>query len=225
MNLSPVLISFKAAFLSTFFTFFIGLFAANMVKKLKKGAVWLDIIFTLPMVLPPTVMGFILLIIFGTRGPFAYIYDKFNFQIVFSFSATVIAAVVVSFPLMYRSLLSSFLQIDENIILSAKTLGLSNRKIFWKIILPLSKEGILTGIILSFTRALGEFGATIMISGNIAGKTQTISTAIYSAVQSGNKILAFKYTLVVIFMSVISIFALNFIIKKKVNYGFISKYF
>lgn len=213
--LSPLYISIKTAILSTMITFFLGIYLANFVKKIKRFRSFFDALFTLPMVLPPTVIGFILLLILGANGPLEFLYEKFNFQIVFSYAATVISAVVVSLPLMYRTALSSFLQIDEEYIQVARTLGLSEYKIFWKIIFPLSKEGLIAGMVLSFTRALGEFGATIMISGNIVGKTQTISTAIYTAVQTGRKDLAFEWSLIVICISLLSIIALNFVTKNK----------
>ncbi|MBS9776236.1 MAG: molybdate ABC transporter permease subunit [Fusobacterium sp.] len=213
--LSPLYISIKTAILSTIITFFLGIYLANFVKKIKRFRSFFDALFTLPMVLPPTVIGFILLLILGANGPLEFLYEKYNFQIVFSYTATVISAVVVSLPLMYRTALSSFLQIDEEYIQAARTLGLSEYKIFWKIIFPLSKEGLIAGMVLSFTRALGEFGATIMISGNIVGKTQTISTAIYTAVQSGQKDLAFQWSLIVICISLLSIIALSFVTKNK----------
>ncbi|CEM61156.1 molybdate ABC transporter permease subunit [Treponema phagedenis] len=206
--MSSLQISVKTGIISTFITFFLGIFAANFVMKTKYKALF-DGIFTLPLVLPPTVVGFLLLMFFGARGVFAPIYNLLNFQIVFSYWATVIAAVVVSFPLMYRTALGSFLQVDKEYLDAAKTLGMNKRKIFWKILLPLSKDGLLAGIVLSFSRAIGEFGATIMISGNIVGRTQTVSTAIYSAVQAGNKMLALKYSLVIITLSFIFIILLN----------------
>ena len=219
MNLSPIIISVKTAILSTLISLIIALYIANKVKHLNILRSIFDVVFTLPMVLPPTVVGFFLLVVMGVNGPLAPLYEKFNFQIIFSYKAMVIAAVIVSFPLMYKSVLSSFLQIDENIVYAARTLGLSDREIFFKIIIPLSKEGILSGIILTFTRALGEFGATIMVSGNILGKTQSISTAIYSAVQSGNKGIAYKWSLIVVIISMACIVSLNFITSKGKSYG------
>lgn len=219
MNLSPIIISVKTAILSTLISLIIALYIANKVKHLNILRSIFDVVFTLPMVLPPTVVGFFLLVVMGVNGPLASLYEKFNFQIIFSYKAMVIAAVIVSFPLMYKSVLSSFLQIDENIVYAARTLGLSDREIFFKIIIPLSKEGILSGIILTFTRALGEFGATIMVSGNILGKTQSISTAIYSAVQSGNKGIAYKWSLIVVIISMACIVSLNFITSKGKSYG------
>ncbi|MGO1580236.1 MAG: molybdate ABC transporter permease subunit [Peptoniphilaceae bacterium] len=215
MSFSPIYISIKTAIISTIITFFLGIYAARFVSKKKKTRWIFDAVFTLPMVLPPTVVGFILLIVLGNKGPFSRIFEQFDFNIIFSYQATIIAAVIVSFPLMYRTALGAFLQIDSVYIEAGQTLGLKNSKIFWKIILPLSKESLFSGIVLSFARALGEFGATIMIAGNIAGKTQTISTAIYSAVQAGNKSLALKWSIIVIGISLIAIILLNISTKNR----------
>ena len=139
----------------------------------------IDSIFTLPLVLPPTVLGFFLLLICGKNGTVGKLFALMGKNIIFTWSATVIAAIVVAFPMMYRSARSAFEQIDTNLIAAAKTLGLSNWKIFYKIAIPLAWPGIIGGVVLSFARALGEFGATMMIAGNIPGKTQTMPLAIY----------------------------------------------
>lgn len=214
MNWSPVLLSLQVALTSTVITFFLGIIAAYEVKKLRRGAGFFDAVFTLPLVLPPTVVGFLLLVLLGNYGPFQSLYEHFGFHIVFTYWANVIAAVVVSFPLMYRSAYGTFLQVNEEYLQVARTLGMSERKIFWKILLPLSRQGLISGIILSFTRALGEFGATMMISGNIPGKTQTISTAIYSAVQAGRKDLAFIWVGIVMVLNLLSILSLYFITQR-----------
>ena len=215
MNWSPVWLSLKTAFIATFFTFFVGIYAAYWVKKLKKGTSFFDAVFTLPLVLPPTVVGFLLLMFFGAYGPFGALYEKFHFHIIFTYTANLIAAVVVAFPLMYRTAYGTFMQVNEEYLQVARTLGMSERKIFWKILLPLSRQGLLSGIILSFTRSLGEFGATMMISGNIPGKTQTISTAIYSAVQEGRKDVALQWVLIVMAINLVSILILHVITRKE----------
>lgn len=214
MNWSPVSLSLQVAVFSTVVTFFLGILAAYGVKKLHRGAGFFDAVFTLPLVLPPTVVGFLLLVFLGNYGPFQSLYERFNFHIVFTYWANVIAAVVVSFPLMYRSAYGTFLQVNEEYLQVARTLGMSERKIFWNILLPLSRQGLISGIILSFTRSLGEFGATMMISGNIPGKTQTISTAIYSAVQAGRKDLAFTWVGIVMALNLLSILSLHFITQR-----------
>ncbi|MDO5714977.1 MAG: molybdate ABC transporter permease subunit [Tissierellia bacterium] len=216
---SPIAISLKTSIIATCITFFLGVFAARFVLKLKRLRGVVDGLFTLPMVLPPTVVGFFLLLTFGTNGPLKSIYSKLGFQIVFSYSATVITATIVSFPLMYRIALGAFEQVNNEYVEAARTLGLKEGKIFYKIILPIARPGLVSGIILSFARALGEFGATIMLAGNIPGKTQTISTAIYSAVQAGNRPLAFRWSLVVVGLSFLSMISVNIFGSK--NRGFL----
>jgi len=143
----------------------------------------IDGILILPMVLPPTVVGFILLMIIGKNFPLGELLGKFGIALIFTWFATVIAATVVSFPLMYRTSVGAFSQIDVNVINAARTLGVSEWKIFWKVAVPLAWPGIAAGTVLAFARALGEFGATIMIAGSIPGKTEMIPIAIYFAVR------------------------------------------
>ncbi|WP_444511890.1 molybdate ABC transporter permease subunit [Methanobrevibacter smithii] len=174
---TPIFISMKTASLSIFITFFLGLIVAWGIVKLKNDSVKivLDGIFTLPIVLPPTVVGFFLLYIFGVRGPIGkFFVDFFAVKIAFSWSATVIAAVVMSFPLMYRSARGAFEQVDSNLLDAGRTLGMSEFKIFWKVLLANALPGIISGGILAYARGLGEFGATAMIAGNIAGQTRTL---------------------------------------------------
>lgn len=209
-TLSPFIISVKTSVLATIITSILGVIIAYLMANYRgrfKG--FLDGLLTLPLVLPPTVVGFFLLLFFGKNGPFGKFLLLFNKTVIFSWSATVIAAVVVSFPMMYRSSRSAFEQIDYNIISAAKTLGFSNFRIFCKIAIPLAFPGIIGGIILSFARALGEFGATLMIAGNIPGKTQTIPLAIFFAVEGGNMALAYKWVITIVLISLISIFLLN----------------
>lgn len=214
MSGSPVSLSLQVALASTAVTFFLGILAAYGVRKLRRGSGFFDAVFTLPLVLPPTVVGFLLLVLLGNYGPFQGIYERFHFHIVFTWWANIIAAIVVSFPLMYRTAYGTFLQVNEEYLQVARTLGMSEKKIFWKILLPLSRQGLISGIILIFTRSLGEFGATMMISGNIPGKTQTISTAIYSAVQAGRKEQAFAWVGVVMALNLVSIISLHFITQR-----------
>src|SRR5699024_2514062 len=163
MDLSPIIISMQTASVAIILTFLLGLFAARWIVKIESDKIKMiiDGILTLPLVLPPTVMGFLLLIIFGVNRPIGRVLlDVLGIKIVFSWPATVLAAVVVSFPLMYRSARSAFEQVDENLVMAARTLGMSERKIFWRIIMPLALPGIAGGGILAFARGLGEFGAT-----------------------------------------------------------------
>ncbi|MCR1899568.1 molybdate ABC transporter permease subunit [Irregularibacter muris] len=210
MDITPLIISLKTSLLSTLFAFILGLFAANKVRKMNRFRGLIDGIFTLPMVLPPTVLGFFLLILFGKNSILGRFLGTLNINVIFSWEATVISAAVVAFPLMYRSTLSSFDDVDENLIFAAQTLGMSNIKIFWTVILPNALSGIMGGIILAYARALGEFGATMMLAGNIKGKTQTIPIAIYSAVQSGDRATAYKWTFVIIVISFVMIIGMNY---------------
>jgi len=210
MQLSPLIISLQVACVATIITFFCGIAAARLVLKIKKGQNILDVLFTLPLVLPPTVMGFFLLLVFGTNNPLGQLLATFGIKVVFSLSGAIIAAATVSFPLMYRTARGAFEQLDINIIYAARTLGTSEQWIFWKLIVPLSWPGIIAGTILAFTRALGEFGATIMLAGNIPGKTQTMSVAIYTAVQAGNRQLAYQWVAIICIISLITILLMNY---------------
>ena len=209
MELSPLIITFKTAIVSTLITFFVGIGLAYLVVKLKRGKGIADAIITLPMVLPPTVVGFFLLLIFGKRSLIGQFLLQFDISLVFTWQATVISAVIVSMPLMYRTTRGAFEQLDQNIIYAAQTLGVSNWRIFWKILLPNAKSGILAGIVLSFTRALGEFGATIIFAGNIPGVTQTMSTAIYAAVQANDYDLAFQWASMLVIFSLLFVVIVN----------------
>lgn len=204
MDLSPLWISLKVAFVATVFTFFIGIFAAYKVARMKRGKGLVDGILTLPMVLPPTVVGFFLLLLFGKNGLLGQVVS-----VVFTWYGAVIAAVVVSFPLMYRTARGAFEQMDENLIFAGRTLGMPERNIFFKIVLPCSWPGVAAGAVLAFTRAMGEFGATAMLAGNIPGKTQTMSLAIYSAVQGNNREKAYLWVAIIMGISFITIFLMN----------------
>lgn len=217
MSYSPLLISLKAAVIATIITFICGIYAAYLTTKLKRFKGLVDGFLTLPLVLPPTVVGFFLLIFLGKNsfiGKFLALYD---ISIVFSSTATIIASVVVSFPLMYRTARGAFEQLDRNMIYVARTLGLSEHEIFLKIMLPNSFSSIMAGTILAFARALGEFGATIMLAGNIPGKTQTMAVAVYSAVQGGNRTLAYKWVAIMVAISFIAILIMNKLESVKIN--------
>lgn len=215
---SPVLISMKTASLSIFITFFLGLIVAWGIVKVKNDTtkIVLDGIFTLPLVLPPTVVGFFLLYIFGVRGPIgSFFINYFAVKIAFSWPATVIAAVVMSFPLMYRSARGAFEQVDSNLLDAGRTLGMSEWNIFWKVLFANALPGIISGGILAYARGLGEFGATAMLAGNIAGQTRTLPMAVYSEVAAGNMGSAFDYVIVIIIISFIAIFIMDFISVRK----------
>lgn len=205
----PLIITLKTAAVATLITFFAGIFLAHFVVKLKRGKTFVDAVIMLPMVLPPTVVGFFLLLFLGKRSAIGKFLLQFDINFVFTWKAAVIAAVVVSLPLMYRTTRGAFEQLDPNIIYAARTLGVSEWKIFWRILLPNAKQGILAGVVLSFTRAMGEFGATIMFAGNVPGKTQTMSTAIYAAVQANDYDLAFTWAVTLAALSLFFIFVMN----------------
>lgn len=212
MDWSPILISMKTAGLSIFITFFLGIFAAWAVVGIKREAwrLFWDGILTLPLVLPPTVAGFFLLYIFGVKRPVGrFLIDYFSVKIAFSWAATVIAAVVMSFPLMYRSARGAFEQVDQNLVAAARTLGMSEWSIFWKVLMANAVPGIVSGGVLAFARGLGEFGATAMIAGNIAGRTRTLPMAVYSEVAAGNMDSACQYVAIIVVIAFISVILMN----------------
>lgn len=213
MEISPLLITLKTSAVATVITFFAGIFLAYVVCNMKRGKSLVDAIIMLPLVLPPTVAGFFLLLVFGKRSAFGQFMLQFDITFVFTWKAAVIAAAVVALPLMYRTTRGAFEQLDPNIISAARTLGVSESKIFWRIVLPNARAGILAGTVLAFTRAAGEFGATIIFAGNVPGVTQTMSTAIYAAVQANDYDMAFKWAILLATFSMVFIFAMNAVIK------------
>jgi molybdate transport system permease protein len=185
MDWSPLLISLATSLAATAITLLAGLAAAAWRQnRAGAGAALIDGIFILPLVLPPTVVGFLLLLLFGRNGPLGNLLLQFGASVVFSWPATVIAATVVAFPLMYITARAALEQVDPYLLQAARTLGASEARIFREVALPLAWPGVLAGTILSFARALGEFGATLMLAGNIPGKTETIPIAIYFAVEA-----------------------------------------
>lgn len=216
VNWAPLWISVKTSVVSLFFTFILGVWAAWLLNKASaRTNSILDGIFTLPMVLPPTVVGVFLLLIFGKNSAFGQLLLSMGTQVVFSWSATVIAAVVVTFPLMYRTCRGAFAQLDQSLIHAARTLGKRESWIFFRVALPLCWPGIAAGAMLSFTRALGEFGATLMLAGNIVGRTQTIPIAIYFAVQGGKNELAMFWVAIIVVISFSVIAIMNHITNGK----------
>jgi molybdate transport system permease protein len=182
---SPIWISLATSVTATLCTLVAGLAAAAWRERRTGPAMALvDGIFLLPLVLPPTVVGFFLLLLFGRNGPLGKLLLHFGATVIFSWPATVIAAAVVSFPLMYLTARAALEQVDPHFLQAARTLGASEWRVFREVALPLAWPGVLAGTILSFARALGEFGATLMIAGNIPGKTATIPIAIYFAVEA-----------------------------------------
>jgi molybdate transport system permease protein len=185
MDWSPLWISLATSVTATAITLVLGLAAAAWrVRRTGPAMALVDGIFLLPLVLPPTVVGFLLLLLFGRNGPLGKLLLQLGATVVFSWPATVIAASVVSFPLMYLTARAALEQVDAQFLQSARTLGASEWRVFREVTLPLAWPGVLAGTILSFARALGEFGATLMLAGNIPGKTETIPIAIYFAVEA-----------------------------------------
>lgn len=209
MDYYPLLLSLKVAFLATLFTFVLGLLAAQLTVKLHHGKGILDGLFTLPLVLPPTVVGFFLLVIFGINSFIGRFLDRIGASVIFSWTGAVIASTVVSFPLMYRTARGAFEQMDESLLNAGRTLGMTEQELFFRVTLPNSIPSVMAGTILAFARALGEFGATIMLAGNIPHRTQTVSIAIYSAVQAGDWDTAYRWTGIIICISFVTILLMN----------------
>lgn len=209
MEASPLIITLETAGAATVATFFAGIGLALAVVRMNRFKGLADAIITLPLVLPPTVVGFFLLLLFGKRSAIGQFLLQWDISLIFTEKAAVMAAAIVSLPLMYRTARGAFEQLDANIVDAARTLGVSEWRIFWHVMMPNARAGILAGLVLSFTRALGEFGATIMFAGNIPGKTQTMSTAIYAAVQANDYDLAFHWALVIVGFSLAFVMLMN----------------
>ena len=213
LDWSPLFISLKTGIVATFISFFLGIYAARKVVKTTPGKkAVVDGILTLPMVLPPTVAGFFLLLIFSKRRPFGiFLYETFDIKVLQSWLGCIIAATVIAFPLMYRNARAAFEQLDVNLIYAGRTLGMSDIRIFWKVVIPSAGPGIASGTILTFARALGEYGATSMLAGNIPGKTGTISQKIAMVIQDGDYVTAGVWVAIVMLIAFLVIFSMNFI--------------
>ncbi|OQM46177.1 molybdenum ABC transporter permease subunit [Anoxybacillus sp. UARK-01] len=216
MNYSPLILSLKTATIATLIVFIAGVVLARLISRSSfRGKSMIEAVILLPLVLPPTVVGFGLLYVFGKNGFIGrLLLDWFDFQIVFTWYGVVIAAVVVSFPLMYQSAAAAFQQYDQNIENAAYTMGASKWRVFWTISFPLAWPGLLSGLVLSFARALGEFGATLMIAGYIPNVTDTIPLAIYFAVESGNMEVAKFWVIMIVCLGFSAILWLNWWSKK-----------
>ena len=216
MDWFPLFNSLRIALLSSLITFFIGLLSAYYISKAPrfvKGV--LDVIFTLPLVLPPTVVGYLLLRVLGPKRMIgAWFLENFSIKLTMTWWSAIFATTVVIFPLMYRTARGAFESFDETLAYSAQTLGLSNTYIFWKIRMPCCRQGILAGTVLAFARALGEYGATSMIAGYTPGHTATISTTVYQLWRTNNDALAFKWVLVNLVIAFVVLLAINMLEKK-----------
>ena len=213
LDYSPLYVSLKTGIVATIFSFFLGLFAARKVIKAgPKVKAIADGILTLPMVLPPTAAGFFLLLLFSRRRPFGILlYEEFGIKVVQTWAGCIIAATVIAFPLMYRNARAAFEQIDVNLIYAARTLGMPEYKIFWKVAVPSAGPGLVAGTILTFARALGEYGATSMLAGNIPGKTGTISQRIAMVIQDGDYMSAGIWVVIIMMVAFVLIFLMNLV--------------
>ncbi len=208
---SPLIISLATTCTATVATFVLGLLAARAMYGLRGSLrAWIDGVLTLPLVLPPTVIGFFLLLLFGRRSPVGHALELIGVMVVFSWPATVIAATVVAFPLMYRTSLGALEQVNPTLLQAARTLGASEARVFRRILLPLAAPGIVAGTVLAFARALGEFGATLMLAGNIPGRTQTMPIAIFSAAEGGEMRAAGIWVAIIVVLSLAIIRLLNY---------------
>lgn len=219
LDWSPLWISLKTGVVATALCFFLGIWAARWVLKLgPRARAVVDGILTLPMVLPPTVAGFFLLLLFSLRRPLGgWLYDTFDIKVVQTWAGCVIAASVIAFPLMYRNARAAFEQVDVNLIYAGRTLGMSEGAIFWRVVVPAAGPGVASGTILTFARALGEYGATSMLAGNIAGKTGTISQKIAMVIQNGDYVTAGIWVAIILVIAFVIVPAMNLISGKKIK--------
>lgn len=213
LDWTPLYISLKTGVVATIISFFLGIFAARkVIHASPKVRAVADGLLTLPMVLPPTVAGFFLLLLFSRRRPLGiFLFNTFHIKIVQTWTGCIIAATVISFPLMYRNARAAFEQIDANLVYAGRTLGMSERAIFWNVVMPTAGPGIMSGTILTFARAMGEYGATSMLAGNIAGKTGTVSQRIAMVIQDGDYTTAGVWVAVVMLIAFLVIFLMNLI--------------
>ena len=213
LDWSPFFITLKIGLLSTIICFFMGVGLAYVSLYMNKRIMAIfDSILTLPMVLPPTVVGFFLLLIFSRRRPVGiFLYSNFHIKIVQSFIGCVLAAFIIAFPLMYKNAKSAFLQLDKNLIYAGRTLGLSEFQIFFKVVCPITSPSLFSGAILSFARAIGEYGATSMLAGNISGKTATISQQIAYLVQNQSYLEAGIWVGIVLFIAFLIMLLMEYI--------------
>ena len=207
----PVRLSFFVASAATVVALVAGsLLAWLLARKRFPGRDVLDALVTLPLVLPPTVLGYYLLVLLGTRSAFGgFLYNRFHIRLTFTVTAAIIAATIHAFPLVTKSLRAAFESVDMELEAAARTLGMNERRVFFRVTLPLARRGVLAATALAFARALGDFGVTIMIAGNIPGKTQTASVAIYDAVQAGRDNEAFTLSIIVSLIAIVMLYFIN----------------
>ena len=210
MDWYPLYNSLRIAAISCVLVFFAGIFAAYYVARLPRAVKGiLDVILTLPMVLPPTVVGYFILLVFGAKRPLGIFLAQYGIKFVMTWYGGVLAAAVVAFPLMYRTARGAFESFDDTLAYSGQTLGLSNTYIFWHIRMPYCRQGILAGTVLAFARALGEYGATSMLIGYTPGRTATISTTVYQLWRTNDEAGAFFWVMVNLGISAVVLFIVN----------------
>ena len=212
----PLYNSLRIAAISSVLVFFLGIFAAYYIAKLPrvlKGM--LDVVLTLPMVLPPTVVGYFLLLVFGAKRPLGMLLSQAGIRFVMTWQGGILAAAAVAFPLMYRTARGAFESFDESLAAAGQTLGLSNTYIFWRIRMPYCRQGILAGTVLAFARALGEYGATSMLIGYTPGRTATISTSVYQAWRTGDEKSALIWVLMNLAISTVVLLLVNVLEKNQ----------
>lgn len=219
MDWFPLYNSIRIAAVSTAAVFFLGIFAAHIIAKaprLVKGV--LDAVLTLPLVLPPTVVGYLLLLALGPkRASGSWFLNAFGLKLTMTWWSAIFATIVVTFPLMYRTARGAFESFDETLAQAGRTLGLSNFYIFWRIQMPVCRQGILAGTVLAFARALGEYGATSMVAGYTPGRTATVSTTVYQLWRTGEDALALRWVLVNLGISAAVLLAVNLLERKEVR--------
>ena len=213
LDWSPLWISLKTGVVATVLCFFLGVWAARGVLKLgPRPRAVIDGILTLPMVMAPTVAGFFLLLLFSLRRPIgAFLYEQMGIKVVQTWLGCIIAASVIAFPLMYRNARAAFEQVDPDLIYAARTLGMKERTIFWRVVMPAAGPGVASGTVLTFARALGEYGATAMLAGNIAGKTGTISQKIANVIKDGDYATAGVWVVIMLAIALVIIMVINYL--------------
>ena len=216
MDWYPLFNSLRVALISCAVVFFFGIFAAYYVARLPRAVKGvLDVVLTLPMVLPPTVVGYFLLLLLGAKRPLGLFFAQhFGVRLVMSWYSAIFASIVVAFPLMYRTARGAFESFDETLAWSAQTLGRSNTWIFWRVRMPACRQGILAGTVLAFARALGEYGATSMLAGYTPGKTATIATTVYQLWRTNEERGAMQWVLVDVAISAVVLLAVNLLERK-----------
>ena len=217
MDWFPLLNSLRIALIATVCTFFLGILAAYYVAKLPRAVKGtLDCVLTLPLVLPPTVIGFFLLKLMGPKGPIgSWFLAQFSTKITMTWYAAIFAVILVTFPLMYRTVRGAFEAFDPNLLAAGRTLGRSNAWVFWRVLMPGCKQGLIAGTVLAFARGLGEYGATSMVSGYTPGRTATISTTVYQLWREGNDLLAYQWVAVNLAISFAVLLTINLLEKRR----------